>query len=410
MARKRIAFAGASARAVIMYATPLAKDFADVVEFVGVFDVNQGRCRLLGLKCGVDVPVFSDFDVMMKTTKPDLVIVTTVDRYHHEFIIRSLDYGCDVVTEKPMTIDETRAKEILAAEKRSGHKVTVTFNYRFAPFATRIRELIKEGQIGTPLSVHFEWMLDTSHGADYFRRWHRRKQNSGGLLVHKATHHFDLVNWWIDDQPEVVNAFGALRFYGKNGAFRGARCTGCAHKDECAFYWDISSEPIMLEYYVDHEAEDGYIRDGCVYAEEIDIEDTMSVQVKYRRGALMSYTLTAYAPYEGYRLVINGSEGRLEAEDFHGSVGAFAKQSVYRLRLYNRRNEEITIKVPDASGGHGGGDERLLNMTFRGGIPDPLKHAAGSGDGARSILVGVAGNLSIREHRSVRIDELLPEK
>ncbi len=410
MARKRIAFAGASSRAIGMYATPLAKDFADIVELVGVYDVNQGRCRLLGRRCGVDVPVFSDFDTMMKSAKPDLVIVTTVDRYHHEFIVRSLDYGCDVVTEKPMTIDEVKASEILDAEKRSGRKVTVTFNYRFAPFTTRIRELIKEGQIGIPLSVHFEWMLDTRHGADYFRRWHRLKQNSGGLLVHKATHHFDLVNWWIDDQPEIVNAFGALRFYGRNGAFRGTRCTGCAHKDVCAFHWDISHSPDMVECYVDHEAEDGYIRDGCVFAEDIDIEDTMSVQVKYRRGALLSYTLTAYAPYEGYRIVINGSEGRLEAEDLHGGIGAFAEQTIYRLRLYNRRNEEITIKVPDASGGHGGGDERLLAMTFRGGVPDPLKHAAGSGDGARSILVGVAANLSIREHRVVRIDDLLPKR
>jgi len=41
--------------------------------------------------------------------------------------------------------------------------------------------------IGEVISVHFEWLLDTSHGADYFRRWHRDKRNGGGLMVHKAT-------------------------------------------------------------------------------------------------------------------------------------------------------------------------------------------------------------------------------
>ena len=51
-----------------------------------------------------------------------------------------------------------------------------------------------DGLVGRPLLVDFSWVLDTSHGADYFRRWHREKQNSGGLLVHKSTHHFDLVN------------------------------------------------------------------------------------------------------------------------------------------------------------------------------------------------------------------------
>ena len=62
--------------------------------------------------------------------------------------------------------------------------------------------------------MHFEWLLDTAHGADYFRRWHRLKDVSGGLLVHKSTHHFDLVNWWLADVPTRVYASGGLKFYG----------------------------------------------------------------------------------------------------------------------------------------------------------------------------------------------------
>ena len=69
------------------------------------------------------------------------------------------------------------------------------------------------GTIGDVFSVHFEWLLNTKHGADYFRRWHRDKRNSGGLLVHKSTHHFDLVNFWLGTQPKTVFAMGDLRFY-----------------------------------------------------------------------------------------------------------------------------------------------------------------------------------------------------
>ena len=54
--------------------------------------------------------------------------------------------------------------------------------------------------------------------ADYFRRWHRDKRNSGGLLVHKATHHFDLINFWLGSAPELVMALGGLRFYGHENA------------------------------------------------------------------------------------------------------------------------------------------------------------------------------------------------
>ena len=133
-------------------------------------------------------------------------------------IARAMDLGCDVITEKPLTIDEKKAAFILEAVKRTDKDVRVTFNYRYAPNNTKIRELIMDGVIGDVFSVHFEWLLDTVHGADYFRRWHRNKHNSGGLLVHKSTHHFDLVNFWLGAKPETVFAFGDLNFYGRHNA------------------------------------------------------------------------------------------------------------------------------------------------------------------------------------------------
>jgi predicted dehydrogenase len=77
----------------------------------------------------------------------------------------------------------------------------VTFNYRYSPFRSQVKELLMSGEIGDVLSVDFHWLLNTVHGADYFRRWHSNKAISGGLMVHKATHHFDLVNWWLSDMP-----------------------------------------------------------------------------------------------------------------------------------------------------------------------------------------------------------------
>ena len=161
---------------------------------------------------------------MLAETRPDAVIVTTVDAWHHHYIVRALDAGCDVISEKPLTTTLDRLKAIDAARRRSGKSLRVTFNYRYAPAYARFRQLIAEGAVGQPLLVDFSWLLDTSHGADYFRRWHREKANSGGLLVHKATHHFDLVNWWIDSLPAQVFALGDLKFYGRdNAAARGER-------------------------------------------------------------------------------------------------------------------------------------------------------------------------------------------
>jgi predicted dehydrogenase len=59
-------------------------------------------------------------------------------------------------------------------------------------------------RVGKITSVDFHWYLNTFHGADYFRRWHGERKYSGTLLLHKATHHFDLLNWWIDSDPVEV--------------------------------------------------------------------------------------------------------------------------------------------------------------------------------------------------------------
>src|SRR5207253_3194520 len=92
------------------------------------------------------------------------------------------------------------------------------------------------------LAIELECFLDKRHGADYFRRWHRRKENSGGLLVHEGTHLFDLVNWWLADQPRDVFAMGERRVYGPTRAARGERCSTCPHTATCEFYVDLAAE------------------------------------------------------------------------------------------------------------------------------------------------------------------------
>ncbi|CAM5448122.1 Inositol 2-dehydrogenase/D-chiro-inositol 3-dehydrogenase [Streptomyces purpurascens] len=155
----------------------------------------------------------------------DEVVVTTVDAEHDRYIVPALRAGCRVVTEKPMTVDAERCARILDTVRETGNSLTVAFNYRFNPVHEKVRALLAEGAIGEVLSVHFEWLLDVRHGADYFRRWHREKHHSGGLMVHKSSHHFDLVNWWLADEPREAFGYGRLGFYGRT-AGSGTGCAG----------------------------------------------------------------------------------------------------------------------------------------------------------------------------------------
>jgi predicted dehydrogenase len=408
---KKYVFAGASSRAFHTFAIPLKRDFSNIVSLAGIYDINPTRSEIVGKEC--DIPVYYDFDEMLKSTKPDAVIVTTVDAYHHEYVIKALEAGCDAITEKPMTIDAQKCRVILEAERKTGKKVTVAFNYRFAPYMTRLKELVKSGLVGEIYGVDFEWLLDRNmdilaHGTSYFRRWNRYMHKSGGLLVHKATHHFDLVNWWINDRPVEVSAFGKLRRYGKNGKFRGDNCRACVHKNECEFYRDVTKDEHDMRFYVGAEDKDHYYIDGCVYAEDINIYDTMSVNVQYAGGALLTYSLNAHTPYEGWRIAINGSKGRIEAEI--PESGLLARDKANIIKFFDLKNGITTYEVPIDHGGHGGGDERIRRMIFEGNIPDPLGHQASSIDGALSVLVGAAANVSIAEKRVVNIDRLIGDE
>src|ERR671931_208316 len=257
-ARRRYALVGTGERACEMWGGDLVNRYGDVVEFAGLCDINPKRVRAAKAIMRVECPTFTSFDEMCDRVKPEVVIVTTVDAFHSGYIVNALDRGIDVITEKPMVIDETQCQAVLDAEKRNHRKIVVTFNARYPPKHQKIKELLLEGEIGRLISVDFNWYLDVHHGADYFRRWHRLRSRSGSLLVHKATHHFDLANWWIGADPVKVVAEGALRFYGRNGAFRSTHCRACPHTAQCKFFYDMTGDATRIKLYAACEDVDGY--------------------------------------------------------------------------------------------------------------------------------------------------------
>jgi predicted dehydrogenase len=373
----------------------------------------------------VNCPTFSSFDEMLSTIKADYIIVTTVDATHDEFIVKALDKGFNVITEKPMTTDEVKCKRILDAEKRSGKKVTVAFNYRHSVHNMQLKELLAADRVGKITSVDFNWYLNVYHGADYFRRWHGRMAKSGSLWVHKATHHFDLLNWWLNSEPVEVSAYGSLEHYGKNNAFRGKTCRGCEFKDKCKFFWDVTKDQRLTNLYVKNEHHDGYVRDGCVWSNEIDIYDKMSAQIIYANGVTANYSLTTYSPYEGWQIAFNGMKGRIETwEDIpylqkmrddqakHHAVEMSQSDDAIKgevreiLAMDNFSKEYEIYTTPKIKGGHGGGDIRMQRRMFVDKTDNPHNVMAGTREGAMSILIGIAARKSIALKRPVKISEL----
>lgn len=425
--RRRYAMVGLGSRHEL-YQDGIEREHRQWAELVAVCDANPGRVELArqrSVRNGAVPPIgypAAEFDRMLRERRPEVVIVTTSDASHHEYLVRAMEAGCDVITEKPMTTDIEKCRQILDARRRTQRRCRVTFNYRYSPPRSQVKELLMSGEIGDVLSVDFHWLLNTYHGADYFRRWHAQKRNSGGLFVHKSTHHFDLVNWWLSAVPVSVAATGKRDFYTPEMARRmglsgpHVRCRTCPEKHACGFYLDLETNPGLKALYLDCESHDGYLRDRCVFRPEIDIEDTLNALVTYDTGATLSYSLNAFNAWEGYTVAFNGTKGRLEhsivesiyVNGTESVQGGVAPDGV-KIRVVPLRGAGYDIEPWSAEGDHGGGDRLMLEDIFLPEpSPDKYLRAADERAGACSILVGIAANLSLQAGGAVQIAGLLP--
>jgi hypothetical protein len=247
----------------------------------------------------------------------------------------------------------------------------------------------------------------------------------------------ELVNWWLGSEPQEVFGYGRLGFYGADAGIRHGlrrdyqRAYNSPQARDDPFALDISAHQGLRELYLDAEADSGYIRDRNVFDGEISIEDDMAVLVRYVTGASMSYHLTAYSPWEGYRVMFNGSAGRLELEvveshwqprpdqtvpttgAIHGEV-AMANAGGATIRVRRLWEPPTDTFVAGGHGGHGGGDERMLTALYGppdlGAEPvsaDAARQSANQRDGALALAVGVAANECFVTGQPVRIADLV---
>lgn len=151
----------------------------------------------------------------------------------------------------------------------------------------------------------------------------------------------------------------------------------------------------------------------------------MSLNVRYRTGELLTYSLNCFSPREGLRVSFNGDRGRIEYHEFIGShlnrAGGSEESDSPRptssepgelIRVFPHFQDSYEVAMPPSSGSHGGADKILSHSFFSPDAKqsDPSDQFAGHEQGAASILVGIAGVHSIRENRPINITDLVPLK
>ncbi|MBN2404899.1 MAG: Gfo/Idh/MocA family oxidoreductase [Coriobacteriia bacterium] len=416
MRRRKYGLVGTGVRGIGSFLKPMVNGLSSVAEVVGLYDINPERARVANRLAETDVPVFTSFEELLGRAKPDAIIVTSTDATHAQYVVGALEAGLDAFSEKPLCTTFEQVQAIRRAAAQSAGRGCVTHNMRFLPDIECIKSEVCRGAIGTILQVRFVETLDRFHGADYFRRWHRRMANGGGLVLQKSSHHFDAVNWLVGSRPSMVTAHGRLAYYGSQGPFRGERCSACAHTEACPHYADIFADPALKALYQGVEHVDGYFRDGCVFGEEIDIHDTVHASVTYENGVELSYSINAYGASESMHIALEGTGGSIEMDTRHDTqwavgrrdskkddglatdgVGADTMQQVVLRPAFRTDGPRRVLTVPPSSGGHGGADPKMAAMLFGiDPVDDPLGQRATLEEGIQAVLVGIAINESIR--------------
>jgi len=430
--RRRYALCGLSNRGVASFAYPLmgisgggedaglgyGADPADpsgAAQLVAVLDADPSRrARFLDALVPDGHPTVrgydrEDFDRMCDETQPDAVIVATPDATHVDYILAALERGVDVISEKPMTSTAEDAARVLAAEKRSAARVIVTHNLRYSARHMAMKRLIMDGRIGRVTYANLEYHVDARHGSSYFLRWNRTRALSGGLSVHKSTHHLDLVSWLLDAEPARVFAVGGRNYYGPDGPLRPAQ--GEEGTDPYSLLSPDAVSPgqertglFDLPYGLQYPAG----RRFTPFDDEIDIEDTFVSTVEFSSRAALAYTIDFSSPWEGYRLSISGTHGRIETRYGRDADGEPRPDSdaVVVEPLFE---EPERLVIAPTQGGHDGSDTTMRRRLFGADedAADDLGLAATSRQAALAVAAGEALWRSARSGEAIDPRSLL---
>ena len=224
------------------------------------------------------------------------------------------------------------------------------------------------------------------------------------MLLHKSTHHFDVINWLLEDEPVRVSAMATRSFFGNEAKRLGERCSTCPAVATCESHRSITAAHDEGLYFK-AEHEDGYLRDRCAHREGTDIADNLSVSVFYKKGTLLTYTLNLFSMKEGYHLTLVGERGMIVC---HHYPGEGVHDGICEIELMQSEGKVEKITFPEATGLHGGGDAKLLEMMFsEKEIPDSLGQSADSFAGVLSAMIGIGANESIKSGKHIDLVPLI---
>jgi predicted dehydrogenase len=167
----------------------------ELAEVVAIADADARRLAEVGEALGVAAR-YSTGEAMLadRALALDIVGIVTPNFTHAPLTIQALEAGCHVLCEKPMAMNATEARAMLAASRSSGRRLMINFSYRFNPQSQALKAIVDRGELGTIYAGRTLWYR--RRGIPWFGSWFTQKQFAGGgPLIDLGVHRLDLALW-----------------------------------------------------------------------------------------------------------------------------------------------------------------------------------------------------------------------
>jgi predicted dehydrogenase len=334
----------------------------------GVYDVNPGSIAmaqktLAGFNTGRELVIYDSLEAACSDPAVDALIISTPNYTHLEILRVALKSGKHILLEKPMATTVDDAYEILRLTREYPAVLHIGLQCRFKPIIVEaIHETLERKSIGDIKMVHM-----TEHRVPFLDKvgqWNKFSKYSGGTLVEKCCHYFDLLNLFAQDKPIRVYASGSMAVNFKDFEYNG---------------------------------------------EKSDIIDNAVVSVEYGNGVKASFNLCMFAPMFYDEITLCGDEGYLKAyekEDYLTFPRPTTYLEVLRGEAHPSRICHPCYPAHIEESGHNG-STFYEHVNFINSIEGKASHSTTVEEGFWSVIVSIAAEESIKTGKVVQIDELL---
>lgn len=312
-----------------------------------------------------ELQVYDSLEAACNDPEVDGLIICTPNYSHLEVVKEAVKSGKHIMMEKPMVTTIADALEIKKIAEAYPATFQIGLQYRYkAIYAEAYEEALKKRTLGDLHTITI--MEHRLPFLDKIKQWNKFSEYSGGTLVEKCCHYFDLFNYFAGSKPKYVYADGgqAVNF-------------------------------VDFEY------------DG----KKSDILDHAFVNVVYENGVKCNFNLCMFAPMFYEEITICGTKGRLRAYENENYMPDHSNETYLEILTADHSPSRISTPMYPTSiqtSGHMGGTY-FAHKYFVDNIEGRETRTATIDEGFWSVVVGIAAERSVKSGEKIYIDDIIKE-